>query len=537
MAAGTNNAAITAMAALGACNTLSASTFIDINEITTVAAVSSLSPFMTGPASIASGPSDASLLSAGFTTANQLANDNTGSAPRSQSAARNHDPIAEINKLADAIAACTNSAGGVAGDITSCGQLFSATTLTGSSAPRDVISSLINVANHPTLNTSTLFNLNLPASPFQPQLTTAPPDFNIRPLNSGMPGGPTPSITLSPTSLSFVQQGEPIPVTVTNFGLGSVNITPINLGAGWSETDNCGTILYGQSACTINVQSTNATLGTFTGTMSIVDSDTADAQTVQLTTMNVTPVGTFDLGNWPVGSTEIGQAFSLNYSVPRYFYPTFLAGDLTDFSLYGYCTGCEFFVPFNPQTTGAHSVLINTPGGPYLAKGTGLPPGPYFSPIPSALNFSSIYLGASNSGTINLTNDGTTNETFLQPIISGPNAADFSTNWSSVSQCVSALPTQSGSFVGYQLTPSREYSCQLTVTFAPSAVGTRTATMTVSDTTGRRRPWVSERMPRSIGVGFRVKQEGGFGIFVRSALDRLVLRSRLKGCSTSDLAF
>jgi len=46
---GIPNPQIALMAALGPCNTLTSSTFIDVNELTTVAAVYALAPYMTGP--------------------------------------------------------------------------------------------------------------------------------------------------------------------------------------------------------------------------------------------------------------------------------------------------------------------------------------------------------------------------------------------------------------------------------------------------------------------------------------------------------
>src|SRR6185312_8858204 len=55
---GQTNSAIGLMAALGRCSSLSASTFVQMNEVTTVAAAAALAPYMTAPANV--GAADAS---------------------------------------------------------------------------------------------------------------------------------------------------------------------------------------------------------------------------------------------------------------------------------------------------------------------------------------------------------------------------------------------------------------------------------------------------------------------------------------------
>jgi len=69
LAAGTNNAALSLMAALGPCGNLTASTFIFVNEITTIAAVYPLAPFMTSSSAIGSSSTDVAALASAFTVA------------------------------------------------------------------------------------------------------------------------------------------------------------------------------------------------------------------------------------------------------------------------------------------------------------------------------------------------------------------------------------------------------------------------------------------------------------------------------------
>jgi hypothetical protein len=73
-----NNSALALMAALGPCGNLTSSTFIVVNELTTVAAVYSLAPFMTSATSVGWGANDQTALSSAFMLATQLVNTATG---------------------------------------------------------------------------------------------------------------------------------------------------------------------------------------------------------------------------------------------------------------------------------------------------------------------------------------------------------------------------------------------------------------------------------------------------------------------------
>lgn len=117
------NANIVLMAALGRCGALSASTFISINEVTTVGAVWALAPFLSGPANVGTSAANAAGLNDAFDNAALLVNTSTGAAPGNAGAGVTV-PAAELNTLANILAACVNSTGGVAGDMTACGKFF-----------------------------------------------------------------------------------------------------------------------------------------------------------------------------------------------------------------------------------------------------------------------------------------------------------------------------------------------------------------------------------------------------------------------------
>jgi trimeric autotransporter adhesin len=159
LAEGTNNTALAMMAALGPCGNLTASTVIMVNELTTVAAVWPLAPFMSSYSSVGSGSSDATVLAAAFTLAANYANVSTGTIPGLNVPAGTTVPIAQINTLADILSICVNSPGGAAGDGSTCGMLLTAATPTGGTAPVNVIGAGLNIANNPTANISNLFAL------------------------------------------------------------------------------------------------------------------------------------------------------------------------------------------------------------------------------------------------------------------------------------------------------------------------------------------------------------------------------------------
>src|SRR5271170_713686 len=180
LAPGTTYAALSLMAALGPCGNLSPATFIFINELTTVAAVYPLAPYMTSPSAVGSAPGDAPELAGAFTLAAELANTSTGTTPGTGVPPGTVVPVAQIDTIGNILSACVNSAGGTAGDNTTCGTLFSLTTPPGLTPATDTISALLNLANDPTLNTASLYNLMPTSPPCQPSQPQTPPDLSVR---------------------------------------------------------------------------------------------------------------------------------------------------------------------------------------------------------------------------------------------------------------------------------------------------------------------------------------------------------------------
>jgi hypothetical protein len=186
MGIGTNNTAISLMAALGPCSSLSSIPFVSINEVTTVGAAYAFGGYMTDATHLSS--SGTALALTGLTNAaanaGNLADLATGQAyattPGSSSGGVTGTvPAATLNTLANILASCVNTNGSTAsGD--PCGTLFSLATADGTATgavPSETATAMLNLAHHPVAtapNIAALFVLNTSIAPFSPSLTVAP---------------------------------------------------------------------------------------------------------------------------------------------------------------------------------------------------------------------------------------------------------------------------------------------------------------------------------------------------------------------------
>ena len=166
------------MTALGPCGNLTSSTNISINELTTIASVYALSPFMKSFSAVGTTAGNLQGLTNAFATVNNLVNVTSGTLSGPTLPANAVLPDTKLNTIADIIAACVNSRGGTANDGSVCGSLFLDTTPSGGSAPTETIAAALNIAKSPGSNVASLMALTLPSSPYQPTLASAS-DFTV----------------------------------------------------------------------------------------------------------------------------------------------------------------------------------------------------------------------------------------------------------------------------------------------------------------------------------------------------------------------
>jgi hypothetical protein len=191
------------MAALGNCSGVNSSTFVNINEITTVAAAYALSGFMTtstsgslfqanvsapaanrgatGTSAVAAGLAHAFLNAASLANyASGTANTQTTNITVGSATVNGIVPTVEINTLGDILQSCVNGTTGNA----QCIALFADTPSISGAAPTNTLQSMIYLARNPAsataMNTSTgLYSLVNSTPAFNPQLTGAPPDWSL----------------------------------------------------------------------------------------------------------------------------------------------------------------------------------------------------------------------------------------------------------------------------------------------------------------------------------------------------------------------
>lgn len=317
MTSGTNNTALALMAALGPCNGLSSSTYITLNEITTVGSVAALLPYMTGATNVGSGSSDASALATAMSTVNQYVNTQTGSAPGPSLPGGDTASTAALTSLADAIAACVNSAGGTAGDLSLCGNLFSYATSNSGANPTDTIAALVNILSNPTSNAANIFNL-IPASPaFASGLSQSPSNWSLPIVPSGAG-----TVQLASATYGVAESAGTVSLSVTrssSTGTASVDYTTVSgtALAGQDYTTTTGTISWASgdsSAKTITVPLYNP--GYSSGTRAL----TVALNTPNGVTLGSTPSAQVTITEndtaLTVGTSASGGTQYLSYSAP-----------------------------------------------------------------------------------------------------------------------------------------------------------------------------------------------------------------------------
>lgn len=175
------NSNIAMMAGVGVCGSIS-SARLSINELTTVATVYALAPFMKDLSDAGyAGPSTTGIANA-FAMMNSLVNIATGTLPGATAPANATMPTIQINSLADLIAGCIN---GVTTS-TQCSSLFGAVSNSGA-APTNTVDALLDIAHNPGAQVGPIFSGVSGEGPYQPTWTSAPNDYTVTVKLTGGP--------------------------------------------------------------------------------------------------------------------------------------------------------------------------------------------------------------------------------------------------------------------------------------------------------------------------------------------------------------
>ncbi len=292
--------------------------------------------------------------------------------------------------------------------------------------------------------------------------------------------GTAPAASLSPTSLVFASQAlgtrsSPQSVTLSNPGTATLTISSIAVSGDFSQTNTCGTSLAANSSCTISVTFTPTATGSRTGSITVTGNASPATQTVSLSGTGTAPVANLSpksltFASQALNTTSSPQSLTLSNTGTATLNITSIAvsGDFSQTNTCGSSVAagasCRISVTFKPtgtgQRTGTVTVTDNASPTTQTATLTGTGAGPAATLSPASLTFATQAVGTSSSAqTVTLKNTGTASLT----ISSIPIRGDFSQTHT----CSTTLAVGS--------------SCSISVTFKPTASGTRTGVLSVSD--------------------------------------------------------
>jgi hypothetical protein len=297
------------------------------------------------------------------------------------------------------------------------------------------------------------------------------------------------TVQLSTTSLSFGNQlrnttSAPQTVKLMNTSSSialsgiSISITGSN---DFTQTNNCPATLAAKASCTITATFTPAYAESFSATISIADSDGTSPQQVALSGTGTEPVATMapsslGFGNVVVGTTSPAQTLTLtNSGAASLAITSITITQSTAFAQTNNCgssvaagSHCTINVTFTPAGpfTSLGTLTVNDNASPPLQQaslsGTGVQSKVMLSP--GSLNFGNqVWKVTSAAKSVTLTNTGSANLNITSIAVTGSNPGDFA----ETNTC------------GKSLAPN--LSCSINVTFSPTALGARSAAVTLTD--------------------------------------------------------
>jgi hypothetical protein len=294
------------------------------------------------------------------------------------------------------------------------------------------------------------------------------------------------ALYFTPISLNFgsVLEGTTSPpqtATLTNFGplkqTFSITITGTN-SADFAQKNNCGSSLASNASCQFQVTFTPSLVGAESASLNVNQKGSppfsiplSGTGTDQTYTVTLTP-SSLTFSTQLVGTTSQPQDATLTNTGNQ---PIMISNITTaaPFSQTNNCpstlavnANCEIQVTFTPTdygvVNGTLSVTDNATGSPQKVALSGTGTAVVLSP--TAINFGKQKVGTSSVPIpVTLSNLGTSSLSITQIAIKGADSSDFS----QTNNCGSSVPPQS--------------KCTITVTFTPTATGSRSANVSITD--------------------------------------------------------
>jgi hypothetical protein len=309
---------------------------------------------------------------------------------------------------------------------------------------------------------------------------------------------PAPKVTLAPANLVFGNQSvgsasSSQAITLTNTGNAALTSLAISImganSSDFTQTNTCAATLAAGAWCSISITFTPSASGSRTASVQISDNAASNPQTVPLTgsgtaagtpSVSLSPAS-LAFGNQSVGSASSPQAITLTNTANatlRSLAINIAGANSNDFTQTNTCAGtlaggasCSITVTFKPSASGSRTASVqisdNAASSPQTVPLTGSGTAAGASSVtlsPASLAFGNQSVGSASSlQAISLTNTGNATLTSLAISIAGANNIDFT----QTNTCAATLAAGA--------------SCSITVTFKPSASGSRTASVQISD--------------------------------------------------------
>src|SRR5258706_1284205 len=293
------------------------------------------------------------------------------------------------------------------------------------------------------------------------------------------------TVTISPSSLPFGLQtigttSAPQTATLTNNGTTTVTISKISLSGSaneFAQNNNCGSTVAAGTSCTLAVTFTPAYAMPRTGTVTVSDNASGSPQklglsgTGTLPAVKLTPANVI-FAKQAVGTTGAARSVVLLNSGSTALDITSIAAS-PEFGQTNNCgaslaagASCTISATFAPTAiwtrTGSITLTDSAADSPQVLPLAGMGTGHAVASLSTKnLTFASQTVGSSSSAqTVTLTNQGTDVLTINSILASG--------DYSQTTTCGSTLAVSS--------------NCSISVTFTPSASGTRSGQVTLNDT-------------------------------------------------------
>jgi len=292
---------------------------------------------------------------------------------------------------------------------------------------------------------------------------------------------PSGSVTLTATVTATGRGGAVAPAGVVEFYEGSTsgkllgqgNISPSCTGSGAATACNgVATLVLLGSA--LNPGS-NSIVAYFEGDGANDSPSTSTAVSVTVSAVTLSPTS-LSFGDQAVNTASPAKTVTLKNTGTTSLTITAIAitgtnaGDYAQTNTCGSSlaasASCTFSVTFKPTASGTRSAALsitdNASGSPQTVPLTGI--GTTAKLVPTSLNFGTVAVGVTSAAkTVTLTNLGTTALTISGIAITGTNAGDYA----QTNTCGSSLAASA--------------SCTFSVTFKPTASGTRSAALSITD--------------------------------------------------------